>query len=671
MFLATRITASIQAFIVLIFVCSVCLSPQISEPILTQDQLPPPPLDVPTFLTLAQTLTQTSFGLQQDAFQDWLEANPMDDSMRTLRTFILSFQAAVIKDIDRLNATLQQEEALPYFLSDNLKYSVLPSNSFEQHLIKCGQLQGFLPYGMHLLDNIIDQTNIPSPMYISQQPIFKSLNPSRWQQITSNSASLCAVWQISEITNQAEITSQTDCNQKLQALCLQSVGSRTYSNHVERQTTKQQLLLTNQHLYYLITQLLTYPYPERRFASDISVHLTNAFEFFQKYIENNDKLSYQALLASRHCIDLTQLALQKAQHSEGWKAEERQQSNFEAIQKLINHHTSSISNMESRFQNLEAIQRQSERLRKDDITHDRSPAKGSGPADRPADRNAQSQQPQHDDRNNNNDDGVATESSNNNDDDVNDDSNNNDDDVNDDGAASTAGAASATSRPSTISTTSEPSTTREPSTTSEASTTTKPSTTNGANASNANNLDDDDDGNANDNDDTASMNSTETWSSVFSWQFWFPQNRNYTESSQNQNFGGDLQLSHPNGNQSFPFDIYSSWEMVYFWPFTKLFSLAAFHLFNVIDFYINLLWKLFTVILAVYVFTLNQRVSRLEIKCDSLNQNIQITQNIKQKRPIDPDELKEGVKRQAEHRNRQQNLVSDPQSAQCLLPQNR
>ena len=74
MFLATRITASIQAFIVLIFVCSVCLSPQISEPILTQDQLPPPPLDVPTFLTLAQTLTQTSFGLQQDAFQDWLEA---------------------------------------------------------------------------------------------------------------------------------------------------------------------------------------------------------------------------------------------------------------------------------------------------------------------------------------------------------------------------------------------------------------------------------------------------------------------------------------------------------------------------------------------------------------------------------------------------------------------
>ena len=316
--------------------------------------------------------------------------------------------------------------------------------------------------------------------------------------------------------------------------------------------------------------------------------------------------------------------------------------------------------MESRFQNLEAIQRQSERLRKDDITHDRSPAKGSGPADRPADRNAQSQQPQHDDRNNNNDDGVATESS-----------NNNDDDVNDDGAASTAGAASATSRPSTISTTSEPSTTREPSTTSEASTTTKPSTTNGANASNASDDDGDDDGHANDNDDTASMNSTETWSSVFSWQFWFPQNRNYTESSQNQNFGGDLQLSHPNGNQSFPFDIYSSWEMVYFWPFTKLFSLAAFHLFNVIDFYINLLWKLFTVILAVYVFTLNQRVSRLEIKCDSLNQNIQITQNIKQKRPIDPDELKEGVKRQAEHRNRQQNLVSDPQSAQCLLPQNR
>ena len=208
MFLATRILKLMLAVLTPVY-----LSPQISEPIPMQDQLPPPPLDVPIFLTLAQTFTQTSFGLQNDAFQDWLKENPMDDSMKTLRTFILSFQDAVIKDIERLNETLQQEEAFPYFLSDNLKYSVLPLNSFEQNLIECGQLQGFLPYGMHLLDNIIDQTNIPSPMYISQNPIFKSLNPSRWQQKISDSSSLCSVWQISDITDQAEIISQTEAKQ--------------------------------------------------------------------------------------------------------------------------------------------------------------------------------------------------------------------------------------------------------------------------------------------------------------------------------------------------------------------------------------------------------------------------------------------------------------------------
>ena len=117
------------------------------------------------------------------------------------------------------------------------------------------------------------------------------------------------------------------------------MGTKTYSNRSDHQTNRQLLLASSQHLYYLLTQLATYPSPQKRFASDISLHLTEAFETFANLIENKVNVPYQALFASQRCIGLVQLALQKAQHSEGWKAEERQQSNFDAIQKLLNDHT--------------------------------------------------------------------------------------------------------------------------------------------------------------------------------------------------------------------------------------------------------------------------------------------------------------------------------------------
>ena len=60
--------------------------------------------------------------------------------------------------------------------------------------------------------------------------------------------------------------------------------------------------------------------------------------------------------------------------------------------------------------------------------------------------------------------------------------------------------------------------------------------------------------------------------------------------------------------------------MVQFWPFSNLLSLAAFHLFNIVEFYINLLLKILTLFLASYVFVLDRRVQRLEHKCDTLKQ---------------------------------------------------
>ena len=612
-------------------------------------QLSPPLSDMPVLLNLAQTFTQASLGLQKDVFQDWIKENPLDNSMEALRAFVIKFQEAVLNDINRLNQTLQQDVTFPYFLSETLKFSVMPSKPFHQTLYDCASQHGFLPYGMHFLHNVIDQQHVPSPIYISQKPIFRSVDPAQWQKTISDSSGLCSIWQISDVTEQAEIKAQPDCNQALPSICLQSVGTRTYSTQFDHQTTKQQLLASSQHLFYLLTQLLTYPSPQKHFASDISLHLTEAFEIFAYFIENKADVSYQALFASKRCIDLIQLALQKAQHSEGWKAEERQQSNFEAIQNLLNNHTLLIKSMESRFQSLESKQRQHVRLRKGDSIDDPSSPEGSGSADRLGPNHNPAHDKDNDVNDNVNDDGSDHHDNvhtSNHQDGANDTNSDNDDgsDHHDNVHASNH--------------------------------------QDGANDTNSDNRHDDGSdhhdnvhahaGNHQEGDNDTNDQHVEgddatwTWSSLFSWEFWFSQAQNHTESSQNQDSESQLELFDSSRNESFPSYIYSKFQMVHFWPFPSLLTLAAFHLINIIDFYINLLWKVFTVLLAVYVYTLDQRVSKLEEKCVRLNQPAPVELAIHAGRI---EHLSSRHARRA-HQN-QQCPSSDPQCDQPLLSGNR
>ena len=97
-------------------------------------------------------------------------------------------------------------------------------------------------------------------------------------------------------------------------------------------------------------------------------------------------------------------------------------------------------------------------------------------------------------------------------------------------------------------------------------------------------------------------------------------NSNATDENNNNNnidTSLDIQGANPDG---FPYDIYMKWDIVRMWPFTHLIPFARFHLLALIEFYINLLWKCFTLALAVYVGLLSRRVRNLEIKCHSLDQ---------------------------------------------------
>jgi len=563
-------------------------------------------------LNLAQTFSNASLGVPSDAFQRWVNEHPLDSSMETLRELVIKFQSAVKVHSNWLNQTILQNNTFPYFLSESLKFAILDPNPFQQSIHECAVQQGYIPYGMHLLHNAIDHKYIPSRIYISKKPIFRSVPSSQWQQSITNNSEQCSIWQINQITLQAEVKAALDCNQKIHSICIQSVGTETHSNRTEFQASQQMLLASSEHLYYLITQLSSYPSPHERFASDISIHLTEAFATFAESIEKRPDFSYRSLFAFKRCTELLQLALQKAQHSESWKAEERQQSNFEAIQSLVNNHSIFLKNIASRVQILETNRHQYRRRAQSDFLDDQSQQQGSGMSS-----------PSHPDS-------VGIDE---------------DDDEYDprDASNSTINVSNSFSNASNS--------------TIYASNSTINASNPNFNASNSNFQDD------NANPTNGSDASAPAWSpaSWFTWDYWLPQAQNFTEPAQDN----QLQLFDSSGNGSFPQNIYSNLELVKFWPFPKLLTLAAFHLFNIIEFYVNLLWKILTILLAVYVYVLDQKISRLEQRFNDLNRTIEPK--------LDPSKVKELSSLQAQGGRSKHQPCSPPDlpCAQPLLPAKR
>ena len=160
--------------------------------------------------------------------------------------------------------------------------------------------------------------------------------------------------------------------------------------------------------------------------------------------------------------------------------------------------------------------------------------------------------------------------------------------------------------------------------------------------------------------------------------------RRPTETTFSQDMEDQFGIFDFSSNETYPAYLYSKFQMVQFWPFSNLLTLAAFHLFNIVEFYINLLLKILALLLASYVYVLDRRVQRLEQKCDTLNR-IVININSKSEsksQSWDPDRMKQlalnqhctqqssssdPLKELALQRRAKQPSSSDPQCAQPLL----
>ena len=205
----------------------------------------------------------------------------------------------------------------------------------------------------------------------------------------------------------------------------------------------------------------------------------------------------------------------------------------------------------------------------------------------------------------------------------------------------------------------------------------------GDNADNGDTADDDDDNNHNDDggdddDENRPTNTTSletSWSNYFTWNYWYPAQNQVNQSDQPEQVSqaeqSPTQLQPYNrGNDSFPSYVYNNIPMVHLWPFVSLFTLASYHLFTIVDFYINMLWKILTVLLAVYTFILNQRVTRLEARCLTCERRYEASDQTQLPALKDLSNLKKLASRHARHQI-QLTDHHEPDSAQSLLPKSR
>ena len=164
-------------------------SPQTVE----QELTPQISAQLPAILNLAQTLSQASWGIQGSDFEDWIRENPLDNTTETLRELLLRFQTAVENHIDSLEENASLDRTFPYFLSNNLKFTVLTAQPFEHILYDCASNYGFIPSGMHFFSNVIDHQHLPSKIYISRSPIYRNVPVPEWQEIVNQNAQQCSI----------------------------------------------------------------------------------------------------------------------------------------------------------------------------------------------------------------------------------------------------------------------------------------------------------------------------------------------------------------------------------------------------------------------------------------------------------------------------------------------
>ena len=522
---------------------------------------------LPVLMTLYNTFSSSSpFGL------DFSEQNSDQENQEKAQvlTVLEKWSATLHRDLAKAR-NFQSQSAESLYLGNHVKYVVLPESDFQGALRECAlSHQGYLPVDISQLQSAIDFKSIPDEIFLNPKALFPNQDVSENNKKFKNHQNYCSIWKKKGDYGNPEVIDGKPCTKRLESICLFGAGSQTYQNRIMIDQVQKGIDVIGQQIIYLLSELKKYPDTHPNIVSDKVKHLVDGFSHYGDFVEeyiNKGQFNFSILFSLQHCLHLVNLALHRSQHSEFWYSQSRQQKNFDSIKVYTDEMNGVLRSFQRALQNISCPMSEP------------SPPPNWSPDPRQHFYNANE-------------------------------------------------------------------TTTFPSDSDDFVTTTIFPTTVGSNdhqhdddghdGSGMAGPDDDDD----DNDGDQPPSYQQIFINWLSNPFGAgnqsrPQSNSSESDSVDNNPSSDEDHSRPQSNSSesdsidddFSSDndnnedgddwrsrIYKDWKMVRIWPFSYLISLALYHLLSVIEFYLNLLWKIATLFLFVYVYILANRLANVQNK---------------------------------------------------------
>ena len=522
---------------------------------------------LPVLMTLYNTFSSSSpFGL------DFSEQNSDQENQEKAQvlTVLEKWSATLHRDLAKAR-NFQSQSAESLYLGNHVKYVVLPESDFQGALRECAlSHQGYLPVDISQLQSAIDFKSIPDEIFLNPKALFPNQDVSENNKKFKNHQNYCSIWKKKGDYGNPEVIDGKPCTKRLESICLFGAGSQTYQNRIMIDQVQKGIDVIGQQIIYLLSELKKYPDTHPNIVSDKVKHLVDGFSHYGDFVEeyiNKGQFNFSILFSLQHCLHLVNLALHRSQHSEFWYSQTRQQKNFDSIKVYTDKMSDVLRSFQRALQNISCPMSEP------------SPPPNWSPDSRQHFYNVNETTTLPNDF----DDFVTT----------------------------------------TIFPTTVRSNDHQPD-------------DDGHDGSGMAGSDDDDD----DNDGDQPLSYQQIFINWLSNPFGAgnqsrPQSNSSESDSVDDNPSADEDQSSPQSNSSesdsidddFSSDnddnedgddwrsrIYKDWKMVRIWPFSYLISLALYHLLSVIEFYLNLLWKIATLFLFVYVYILANRLANVQNK---------------------------------------------------------
>jgi hypothetical protein len=512
------------------------------------------PMDDPSkFSPLPVLLTlYNTFSSSSPFGLDFSEENSDQENVEKAQvlTVLENWSAALQKSLAKAR-NFQSPSAKSLYLENHVKYVVLPKSDFQSALRECAlSHQGYLPVDISQLQSAINFESIPDEIFLNPKALFPNEDVSENNKKFKTHQNYCSIWKKRGDYGNPEVVDGKPCTKLLDSICLFGAGSQTYQNKIMVDQVQKGIDVIGQQIIYLLSQLKKYPDTHPKIVSDKVQHLVDGFSHYGDFVED---------YINKGKFNFSILfSLQHCLHMVNLALHRSQHSDFWYSQTRQQKNFDSIKVYTDEMNDvLKSFQRALQNI--SCPMSEPSPPPNWSPDSRQHFYNANE-------------------------------------------------------------------TTTFPSDSDDFFTTSISPTTVGSNdhqdgdgGSDQNNGDDGsgmaeqdddghDDGTNNDGDQPPS------YQQIFiNWLFG-PSNQSRPHSNSSESDSIDDDLSSDEGNDHWISKVYKDWKMVKIWPFSYLIPLALYHLLSVIEFYINLLWKIASLFLFVYVYILANRLANVQNK---------------------------------------------------------